>query len=92
MAVKDHADWTLQELSKLRAAKYSPSQHPTGQLERVQANLASMDWRQKGAVSKAKNQGGCRSCWALAATESVESAYFLASGRLASARVGCAVR
>jgi len=82
MAMNEYADWTPQELSKLRAAKYSPIQHPTIQLDKDQPNPVSMDWRQKGAISKVKNQGGCGSCWAFAATESVESHYQIASGKL----------
>merc|ERR1711948_5609 len=32
--------------------------------------------------SKVKNQGGCGSCWAFAATETMESQYAIASGKL----------
>jgi len=34
---------------------------------------ASMDWREMDVISPVKNQGSCGSCWAHAATESIET-------------------
>jgi cathepsin L len=42
----------------------------------------SVDWRTTGAVSPVKNQGGCGSCWAFSATESIESNVFKNTGKL----------
>eukprot|EP00932_Pfiesteria_piscicida_P018943 SRR837773.5784.p2 GENE.SRR837773.5784~~SRR837773.5784.p2 ORF type:complete len:316 (-),score=115.89 SRR837773.5784:192-1040(-) len=79
--MNQHADWTAAEKAKLRATKYGRSHRPVASLG-AQSNPASVDWRTKGAVTKVKNQGGCGSCWAFAATETVESHYQIASGKL----------
>eukprot|EP00440_Ansanella_granifera_P034657 gb/GFBE01037598.1/.p1 GENE.gb/GFBE01037598.1/~~gb/GFBE01037598.1/.p1 ORF type:complete len:419 (+),score=70.35 gb/GFBE01037598.1/:1-1257(+) len=81
-AVNDLADWTEDEFKQLRSTKYSASQHPVESLLKTQPNPASVDWREKGAVTAVKNQGGCGSCWAFSATESVESHFQIASGKL----------
>jgi C1A family cysteine protease len=44
----------------------------------------SVDWVSEGAVSHVKNQGQCGSCYAFAATGTMEGAVFVATGQLAS--------
>jgi len=84
MAINEFADMSAKEFGQMRMAKYSPSGFPTVDLgaSKSKANPATWDWRDHGAVSKVKNQGGCGSCWAFSATETVESHYQIASKNL----------
>merc|ERR1719282_908855 len=80
------ADWTPGELKQLRSKKSGAKWYGSPQLETnlstVVANPSSIDWREKNAVTAVKDQGSCGSCWAFAATSTMESHYAIASGKL----------
>jgi cathepsin L len=86
--VNEFTDWTPEEfkamrtgttkhaaMSALRASSHA-TMEPTVDLPQ------SIDWRTKNVVTPPKNQGGCGSCWAFSATETLESAVAIATGKL----------
>merc|ERR1712055_765307 len=76
MAVTQFADLTEEEFKQEMLGGYVRTpQSLGGHVKReVASDLpASVDWREKGVVTDAKNQGSCGSCWAFATVENIES-------------------
>mmetsp|Transcript_99054 Transcript_99054/g.227518 ORF Transcript_99054/g.227518 Transcript_99054/m.227518 type:complete len:359 (+) Transcript_99054:46-1122(+) len=87
MAVNPMADLTKEELARMRGhnkalSRSMPKQPSTLRTESPESLPDSVDWRTKNVLTPVKNQGQCGSCWAFASTESVESAYAIATGKL----------
>ena len=88
MSVNRMADFTPSEMQALygqipsRTLK-STLKHTRTTSKTPKADLPpSIDWREKGAVTPVKNQGGCGSCWAFAAVETMESHWAIKTGQL----------
>lgn len=83
-SVNQFSDMTNEEFGRLN--RHYP--HPANTFEAADLSAFSgadvpdaVDWRDtKGVVTKVKNQGSCGSCWAFSATETLESAYAMATG------------
>ncbi len=92
MGLSPHSDRTEEEWRALKGLKHIGTPPEGGVEASGRGGLLgrtawgdlpdSVDWREKGVVSAVKNQQSCGSCWAFAATETVESAVAIATGTL----------
>ena len=68
--------------------KLQPKEKLSSEIEKNFTNVpesdlpVNVDWRSAGIVTAVKDQGGCGSCWANAATATIESHGAIASGDL----------
>ena len=83
LGVNQFADLTNAEYKEMYLSKTKPA-HAGKTVVLPEATAASVDWRDKGAVTPVKNQGQCGSCWSFSTTGSVEGAHAIASGKLVS--------
>jgi len=56
--------------------------HPVFRSKRTTPNAANWDWCEVGVITPVNDQGGCGSCWAFSAMETIESYHALRSGKL----------
>jgi len=84
LALNKFADLTTEEWSATYKGLIMGSTMPHETHEVKGEVAATMDWRQRGAVTEVKDQGQCGSCWSFSATGSLEGAWKLAGNSLVS--------
>ena len=80
--VTQFSDYTTEEFNKMLGANQIAL--PNELVEKLDTSVINgpIDWRQRNAVNKIKNQGGCGSCWAFSAISVVEGMHSIYRGQL----------
>ncbi|ORC89188.1 putative cysteine proteinase [Trypanosoma theileri] len=90
MGINHMSDWTPEEFTRINGAKPRMMRHVSRKnLQKKyrksgQPTPKALDYRTTfpAVLTAVKDQGGCGSCWAHSATESMETHYALQSGKL----------
>ncbi|KAH8274501.1 hypothetical protein KR044_002091, partial [Drosophila immigrans] len=89
MGVNQFSDLLSEEFQAVMLSSINPNGSTTGSNQIFTPSPSvkipdSIDWREMGAVTGVKDQGGCGSCWAFATIGTLEGQWFIKNQQLVS--------